>query len=196
MWWLASLLSASLSCGIQSLYCSLSSNCTPDRMLLSASAQSCWLETQGCRKCLNCISKCVGVCICVFVCVRKSDRKGGRASCTGGRGGLLLRARFSWESWELRMWGLKRDASGLSMKACSAFAKEMIFLLFFFSPPCSNIYHSGSRQRKLLWLLSGANRVQRFFFIFFVAQNSPSLWAAAVTQRQGRQWSATSTALS
>lgn len=134
MWWLASLLSASLSCGIQSLYCSLSSNCTPDRMLLSASAQSCWLETQGCRKCLNCVSKCVGVCICVFVCVRKSDRKGGRASCTGGRGGLLLRARFSWESWELRMWGLKRDASGLSMKACSVFAKEMIFLLFFFLP--------------------------------------------------------------
>lgn len=47
------------------VYCCLSSNTSPDRTLLYAAAWPCWLQSQGCRKRPNCVSKCVGVCICV-----------------------------------------------------------------------------------------------------------------------------------
>lgn len=69
-----------------------------------------------------------------------------------------------------RMWGLRRDTSGLSIKVCLVFSNEIIFFIFF--SPCSNIYHSGSRLSKLLWLPSGATDCS--IFIFFV-QNTLSL---------------------
>lgn len=83
-----------------------------------ASAQSCWLETQGCRKC-------VGVCICM-----RATPIGREKERAPHERRVIVICLFPWESWELACGGWKGHIRAVDESLRSALQRNNFLHLF------------------------------------------------------------------